>query len=112
MSSTAAPAAWAEWRSKTLELARECERCACANEAEWIPNQRYTAAELDAARAALAAHLDEVPMGDPRGWLRHGPNLDDHVHLDKVAADWTAECYRQDGFRCYVSPLYRHPRER
>lgn len=104
------PTDFAAWRAKALELARECERCACSNEAEWPPNQRYTAAELDAARAALAAHLAEPPMGEPAGWLvTKCRTFVDSVFVSEGSADRSIASRGKT--TAIKVPLYRHPKD-
>ena len=102
----AAPAGWAEWKAKALELA---DAIASAQ----VNDDRDHG--LAAARAALAAHLDSLPMGPPVVWLRECAELKvsaaQRVHATQADANDVAQMYRDDGYECSVSPLYRHPKE-
>ena len=68
----AAPAAWTAWRDMAMELADDyADACDLDGGRGGIGTERY-----NAARAALAEHLDAVPMGEPVGeFWRPDPEL-------------------------------------
>ena len=92
----AAPAAWTAWRDKAMQLADECERCAVN---AFIQGRIISPPKLLAARAALAEHLDAVPMGKPVGFYQSEPD----GSISRVASQYASD---PDVF-----PLYRHPKE-
>lgn len=94
------PTAWAAWKAEAMLLADLYQAAAFVYAIE-VTKER--AAKSSAARAALAAHLDEVPMGEPVATL---------VEEEGEEPDlWTGFDPRLCEPGQVMTPLYRHPKE-
>lgn len=94
------PTPFDAWLAKALELAEDCIAHA---QCEMRDEEGYPTAfrpDLPAARAALSAHLQEVPMGEPVAEIK--------PYSASVRMDW---CSVQAAHNAKPGFLYRHPKE-
>ena len=106
------PSPFLAWKAEAELLAQsiaeawhEFQSMGCTGE------KRFAAVE--AARAALSAHLLAVPMGDPVAWMRQHDGAQtsaaQRVHATEAGANDVARMFRDDGYQCLVLPLFTKP---
>ena len=109
------PTDFAAWKAKALELVDECERCsveAC------VDGHICATPEMQAARIALEAHLDDVPMGEPVAYKMPPPDnppqvlgrVRPYVDLEDFGGD-VENLHRFIDHNNDAVPLYRNPKE-
>lgn len=117
-----APSPFAAWMARALELAENMGRAMAAHDGEGRALVAYTRTRdsVQAARAALALHLAEVPMDEMDGW-KMLPVAPTPEMVDAFADNLEGACgsffdWSRGGDEAYAAmvsaaPLYRHPKE-